>query len=116
MLQLTPQCKVLLAVLPVDFRKGIDALAAICRHQLAHDPMTGTVFVFRNKGHNTLKILTYDGQGFWLAAKRLSSGKFKWWPASENKTYALIARELSILLWNGNPERAALSEDWRKIT
>lgn len=117
MLQLTPHCKVWLAVVPVDFRKGIDGLAALCRQQLAVDPMTGILFVFRNKGLTAIKILTYDGQGFWLATKRLSSGKFKWWPSRDNgPTHHLIARELSVLLWNGNPERAAIAEDWRKIT
>lgn len=117
MLQLTPHCKVLLAVLPVDFRKGIDGLAALCRQQLSVDPMTGILFVFRNKGLTAIKILTYDGQGFWLATKRLSAGKFQWWPSGNHEvSCTIIARELSVLLWNGNPERAALSADWRKIT
>lgn len=117
MLQLTPHCKVLLAVLPVDFRKGIDGLAALCRQQLSVDPMTGVLFVFRNNSFTAIKILTYDGQGFWLATKRLSAGKFQWWPSGDHGvTRTIIARELSVLLWNGNPERAAIAEDWRKIT
>jgi transposase len=100
----------------VDFRKGMDGLAALCRQRLLSNPMTGTVFVFRNKRRDALKILTYDGQGFWLCTKRLSTGRFKWWPQVNNQaTHPLIARELSVLLWNGNPAQAALAPDWRKI-
>ena len=66
MLQITPQMKVLVAVNAVDFRNGIDGLAALCQKMLAHDPFTGTVFVFRNRRATAIKVLVYDGQGFWL--------------------------------------------------
>jgi transposase len=66
MLQITPQMKILVAVAPVDFRRGIDALARLCQGHLKHDPFAGTVFVFRNRRASSLKVLMYDGQGFWL--------------------------------------------------
>ncbi len=73
MLQITPQTKVLVAVEPADFRRGIDGLAQLCRERLRHDPFVGTVFVFRNRRGTALKVLTYDGQGFWLCHKKLET-------------------------------------------
>ena len=66
MIQITPQMKILLAVHPVDFRKGIDGLAGICRSVMGADPFSGCIFAFRNRRKTTIKLLTYDGQGFWL--------------------------------------------------
>ena len=63
MLQITPQMRVLVAVEPVDGRKGIDSLAQLCRQKLAADPFSGCVFVFRTRSGTTLKVLVYDGQG-----------------------------------------------------
>jgi transposase len=82
MLQLVPQLRILLAVEPVDFRKGLDSLAALCRNQWQQDPFSGTLFVFRNRQATALKLLVYDGNGFWLCLRRLSSGKLLWWPAA----------------------------------
>jgi transposase len=115
MLQLTPQSRILLATEPVDFRKGIDGLAALCRHVLTQNPLSGTVFVFRNRAGTALKILMYDGQGFWLCTKRLSQGRFTWWPTGQDASIALSARELAIVLWNGNPQQAGMAEDWKKL-
>jgi transposase len=115
MLQLAPQSRIFLAIQPVDFRKGIDSLAAVCRQILGQQPLSGAVFVFRNRSATALKILFYDGQGFWLCMKRLSQGRFTWWPASAQAQVSLGARDLLILLWNGNPERAAMATDWCKV-
>ena len=115
MLQLTPQSRIFLAVAPVDFRRGIDGLCALCRQQLGQDPFDGALFVFRNRLGTSLKILCYDGQGFWLCQKRLSQGRLNWWPDSPQASQTLSARELQILLWNGNPLRARMAEDWRRV-
>lgn len=115
MLQLTPHCKAWLAVMPVDFRKGIDGLMAICKQNLRLDPFSGGLFVFRNKSLTTLKILVYDGQGFWLCTKRLSAGRFKGWPSGKEDIHPMAAQKLAVLLWNGYPEQAAIAEDWRKL-
>lgn len=115
MLQLTPHCKAWLAVAPVDFRKGIDALVAVCRQSFRLDPFTGSFFVFRNKSLTTLKILVYDGQGFWLCTKRLSAGRFKGWPSGNENIHSMTTQKLTILLWNGYPEQAAIADDWRKL-
>jgi transposase len=115
MLQLTPQSRVFLACEPADFRRGIDGLAALCRQQLGADPMDGAIFVFRNRRGTSLKLLSYDGQGYWLCQKRLSQGRLSWWPTSPQASEPLSARELQILLWNGNPKTVELAEDWRRV-
>jgi len=116
MLQLTPQSRIFLAVQPVDFRKGIDGLAALCRQTLAENPLGGAVYVFRNRTGTTLKLLAYDGQGFWLCTKRLSQGRFRWWPTTTTPSVPLSARELTILLWNGFPDRAQMAPAWRAVS
>lgn len=114
MLQLSPQTRVFVAVEAVDFRRGIDGLVALCRRRLRHDPMSGAVYVFRNRRATAIKVLFYDGQGFWLCTKRLSNGRFQWWPR-QGVSHTLCARELAIVLWNGNPEQAGMAEDWRAV-
>ncbi len=66
MLQFTPQMRLLLSVRPADFRKGIDALVALCQQRLGEDPFSGTVFAFTNSRRTSVKLLVYDGNGFWL--------------------------------------------------
>ena len=115
MLQLAPQSRIFMATEPVDFRKGIDGLAAVCRRALGDNPFSGALYVFRNRTGTTLKILCYDGQGYWLCTKRLSQGRFTWWPTVEGASASLSARELAIVLWNGNPQQARMADDWKKL-
>jgi len=116
MIQVTPQMRILLAVEPVDFRKGIDGLAALCRQKLATDPMEGALFVFRSRSARALKILVYDGQGFWLCQKRLSTGRFHWWPQQDGKgVCSLDAHQLQLLLWNGHPKEGGTAPMWRRL-
>ena len=74
-----------------------------------------TSFVFRNRAGTALKLLLYDGQGYWLLMKRLSQGRFTWWPTSADARVPLSARKLIIVLWNGDPERAQMARDWRRV-
>jgi transposase len=115
MLQLTPQSRIFLAVAPVDFRNGMDGLAAVCRRTFTQNPLDGAIYVFRNRTGTTLKILYYDGQGYWLCTKRLSVGRLRWWPRAPGTTVQLAARELQVLLWNGYPDQAAMADDWRHV-
>jgi transposase len=119
MLQITPHTRILLSVQAVDFRKGIDGLAAVCRSVLKQDPFTGSMFVFRNKRGTAIKILLYDGQGFWLCMKRLSKGRLTWWPESSNDDgqgiYQLAVYELQLLLWNSDPSAAQRPYLWKPI-
>jgi transposase len=115
MIQITPQMKLYVAVHPVDFRKGIDGLCRLCRLELKFDPFTGAVFVFKNKRSTAIKLLVYDGQGFWLCQKRLSNGRFTWWPDDAKAISTLAVHELQMLIWNGNPDAARTAPMWKKI-
>ena len=83
MIQITPQMRILVAIEPVDGRKGIDSLARLCQEKLQADPFSGYLFFFRSRRGTSIRILVYDGQGFWLAQKRLSQGRFVWWPSGK---------------------------------
>jgi len=72
-IQVTPQMRILVAVEPQDFRRGIDGMAKVCKANLASDPFSGTAYVFRNRRSTSVKILVYDGQGFWLCQNQPSS-------------------------------------------
>lgn len=76
MIQLMAHSHILLARNPVDFRKGMDGFQALCRDQLKQDPKQDTWFVFLNRNRTLVRLLRYDGNGFWLMTKRLSSGRF----------------------------------------
>lgn len=115
MLQLTPQSRIVVAVEPVDFRRGIDGLAAVWCQHLAQNPLSGTIYVFRNRRATAIKLLLYDGQGWWLCQKRLSHQRFQWWPQADQPIHRLAARELAILLWNGQPAAAQMAADWRQV-
>ena len=116
MIQVTPHMRIVLMIAPEDFRKGIDGLSVTCRKILKDDPFSGHLFVFRNRSKTAIKLLAYDGQGFWLFQKRLSKGKFNWWPENSDATSARLAtHELQLLIWNGNPTRCEVSQPWREI-
>ncbi|MCP5114306.1 MAG: IS66 family insertion sequence element accessory protein TnpB, partial [bacterium] len=115
MIQLTPQMRMLVAVEPADFRKGIDGLARLCQEVLEEDPFCGWVFVFRNRKATAVKLLIYDGQGFWLCHKRLSSGRFPWWPSGRNSAEVaktLSAHQLQVLLSAGDPTTTQTASTW----
>jgi transposase len=117
MIQITPQMRILVAVQPVDFRKGIDGLAALCRQALGSDPFSGTLFVFCSRRRQAIRCLTYDGQGFWLCHKRLSQGRFAGWPVpGSSASVCLDPHQLHLLLWNGDPAQAQAAPLWRRVT
>ena len=115
MIQITPQMRVLVAIEPADFRRGIDGLGRQCREALMKtDPFTGAVFVFRNRRKTAIKLLVYDGQGFWLCHKRLSAGRFRFWPHSVDEAAAsLQAHELQVLLCGGDPSKTKAPPEWQ---
>lgn len=117
MIQITPQMRILVALEPQDFRRGIDGIARICRDCLQSDPFSGTVYVFRNRRGTAVKVLVYDGQGFWLCHKRLSTGKFCRWPTStEGAAAVLQAHELSVLLFGGDWAASRGAPVWRSVS
>ena len=102
---LPPGVRVLIATRPVDFRRGADGLAALVQAVLRQDPFSGTVFVFRSKRADRVKLLVYDGTGLVLIWKRLEGARFKW-PAIGEGVMRLSAAQM-----------AALFEglDWRRV-
>lgn len=115
MIQVTPQMRVFVATAPADFRRGIDGMARVVREVLSRDPFSGAVFVFRNRRATAVKILVYDGQGFWLCHKRLSRGRFRFWPKANRTAARLAAAELQVLVFGGDPARAKTALEWRTI-
>jgi len=115
MIQITPHHTILLAIQPIDFRKGLDGLAGLCKNVLQQDPFSGVVFVFTNKRRTSVKLIVYDGQGFWLIMKRFSEGKLKWWPNEQTVAFECAATELHILLQQGTPLNVHLQKDWRRL-
>jgi len=117
MIATTPQMRILVAVEPVDFRCGIDGLARICRETLRNDPFSGGLYVFRNRRATAVKLLVFDSQGFWLMQKRLSNGRFSYWPQSQTDTsQRLEAHQLQVLLAAGNPAAAQGAPVWRRVS
>jgi transposase len=116
MIQITAQMRVLVAIEPVDGRKGIDSLARLCQEKLAVDPFWGCVFVFRSRSGTAIRLLSYDGQGYWLAQKRLSKGRFVWWPEATGTTKPLEAYEAQLLMAAGDLSRVRAAPMWRRVS
>jgi transposase len=115
-IQVAPQMRILVAIESVDLRKGIDGLAQLCREKLGADPFSGCLFIFRSRRATAIKVLAYDGQGFWMAQKRLSKGRVVWWPTGKEATRTLQAHQAQLLLAAGNPESAEAAPVWRRVS
>jgi len=89
--------RVLVATRPVDFRKGMDGLAALVQERLGCDPYSGVIYVFRAKRADRVKLLLWDGSGLMLVSKRLEQGSFRW-PAISDGVMRLTSSQLSALL------------------
>lgn len=96
--------RVLMATKPVDFRRGVNGLAALVKEQLGFDPFAGTIYVFRSKRADRVKLIFWDGTGLCLYAKRLE-GKFQW-PRIEDGVMRLSAAQLGVLLEGA---------DWKRV-
>ena len=116
MIQISPQMRILAAVESVDGRKGFDSLAQLCRERLQDDPLSGCLFLFRNRRGDTLIALCYDGQGLWHCRKRLSKGRFRFWAEDSDGSRAQVleAHQAQLLLAAGDPA-TAVAPVWRPI-
>jgi transposase len=118
MIQVPSNTTVLVMHEPINFRNGFDGTIAVARAVLKREPMDGAFFVFRNKRGHMLRVLHYDGSGYWLCMKRLSKGCFTAaWPRGDGESPAssLLARELQVLLWGGDPTSCDFPELWRSV-
>lgn len=100
MIHITTQHHLHLWIEAIDFRKGIDALAGLCRQSIG-SPYDGTVFAFRNKSGIAVKLLVYDGTGFWLCTKSFSQGTLNYWPKSSDER--ICATTMAVILNQGKP-------------
>ena len=118
MIQIPAGANVLIMHEAISFRNGIDGTAAVARLILKREPMDGAFFVFRNKACHSLRILYYDGSGFWLCTKRLSRGRFSSWPkgCGDEPCSTLLVRELQVLIWAGDPASCHFPDMWRKVS
>ena len=96
--------KVYLACGKTDMRNSINGLASIVEGSFNLDLFGGALFVFCNKARDRIKILEWDGDGFWLHFKRLEKGHFRWPAAGEEATMTLSGEELNILLGGAKVE------------
>jgi transposase len=99
MLSFPPAVRIWLAPLPVDLRRSFDGLAEQVRQHLQSDPLSGHVFVFRNKRSDRIKLLYWDEDGYVIVYKRLEEGTFRWPAVAEGQARVqLRAAELAMLL------------------
>lgn len=89
--------RVLIATKAVDFRKGMDGLAALVQEHLRLDFYSGAIFVFRAKRADRIKLLIWDGSGLVLVYKRLEQGQFRS-PRVEDGVMRLSPAQLSVLI------------------
>ncbi|VXD06264.1 transposase [Sphingomonas sp. T1] len=97
--------RVMVATMPVDFRKGADSLAALVKAHYGADPFSGVVYVFRAKKADRVKLVWWDGTGLCLMAKRLEQGCFRW-PGIRDGVIRLTAAQMAVLLEGA---------DWRRV-
>jgi transposase len=102
---LTGPLRVMVATKPVDFRKGAEGLSALVREAMGADPFSGTIYVFRARRADRVKLIYWDGTGVCLFAKRLEDGRFRW-PNIEDGVIRLSAAQLSALVEG---------LDWRRV-
>jgi len=83
---------------PTDIRKSINGLMTLVQESFSLDPFADALFVFCNRNRNRIKILEWDGDGFWLYFKRLERGRFRWPSEGDTATLVLNTNELSCLI------------------
>lgn len=113
MLNFPPAVRIWLATTPTDLRKSFDTLAELVRQHLGHDPLSGHVFVFRNKRSDRVKLLYWDEDGFVIVYKRLEAGAFHF-PAAGPPGVTLRAAELAMLLDGVDWQHARRSKRYRR--
>jgi transposase len=100
MLTVSPAVRIYVATGATDLRRSIDGLSALVRQQLQLDPLSGHLFLFRNRRGDRLKILLWDQSGFWVLYKRLERGTFAW-PVDERESPVEMRQRDLLLLLSG---------------
>lgn len=100
MIYLTAQTEIMLATTPQDFRNGIDGFVGLCKSHWLRNPRDGVIYGFINKSRTMVRLLVYEGNGYWLMTKRLSKGRYTYWPKHDEPLCPTAARSLRQLLHN----------------
>jgi transposase len=98
MLAISPAVRIYLATGATDLRRSVDGLAVVVREQFGLDPLSGHLFVFRNRRGDRLKILVWDRSGFWVLYKRLEQGTFAWPDERDAVSVTITSGDLLVLL------------------
>lgn len=98
MLTLSPAVRIYLATGATDLRRSIDGLAALVRERFTLDPLSGHLFLFRNRRGDRVKILAWDRSGFWILYKRLEQGTFAWPADDDSSPVEMRSTDLALLL------------------
>ena len=114
MLSFAPGLRVYIAPGATDLRKGFSGLTALAKQSLRRDPLSGHLFAFCNRRRNLIKLLLWDGSGFWVLAKRLERGTFAWPGHGSQREVTLTTDELSWLLGGLDPSQVTRREWWRR--
>jgi transposase len=109
-----PATRIFLAAGATDIRKGFDGLAELVRQKLQGDPLSGHWFLFCNRRRNRVRVLFFDGSGFWICSKRLQKGVYSWPREDSPGSISLSGEELSLLLGGIELERSRAKDWWRK--
>lgn len=98
MLTISPAVRIYLATGATDMRRSIDGLSALVRERFTLDPLSGHLFLFRNRRGDRLKILAWDRSGFCVLYKRLEQGTFAWPTEAEGAPVEMRSGDLLLLL------------------
>lgn len=116
MLTFNGNLKVYVALAPTDMRKSFNGLSEMARSQLKVDPTSGAAFLFTNKRRNLIKILYFDGTGYWCLAKRLERGTFNWPQDIEEGRQSLILKPTALaMLTDGIDLKDGLQRPWYEV-
>jgi transposase len=116
MLTFNGNLKVYVALEPCDMRMGCNGLSAIVRNLLQVDPLCGAAFLFTNKSRRLIKILYFDGTGYWLVAKRLERGTFSWPKDIEGDRRKLVLKPTALaMLTDGIDLRDGCQRPWYEL-
>jgi transposase len=115
-IQLPAGTRIWIAAGVTDMRRGFDGLSAQVQTVLHEQPFSGHIFIFRGRRGDIVKCLWFDGDGLWLAQKRLSKGRFTWWPESTSAAKQLEAYEAQLLMVAGDVSRVRVAPMWRRVS
>jgi transposase len=116
MLTFNGNLKVYVALEPCDMRKSFNTLSALVRNHLSLDPLSGAAFLFTNKSRRLIKILYFDGTGYWVVAKRLEKGTFSWPKDIDGQRRKLVLKPTALaMLTDGIDLRDGLQRPWYEL-